>query len=124
MSSLDQDLLDNLIPEEIAAVQGDDLSEEDRAAQERIATGKDDRAATDDPVPVYQAELPPDFETKVHSLDERERALRDAVRAGEIEFDEMEGQREAMIAERSQLNVIRVKADISREMNEQVASKR
>lgn len=124
MSSLDQDLLDNLTPEEIAAVQGDDLSDEDRAALERIANGKDDRAAGDDPVPVYQAELPPDFETKVHSLDERERALRDAFRAGEIEFDEMEEQREALIAERSQLNVIRVKADISREMNEQVASKR
>lgn len=70
----------------------------------------------------YKAELPANFEETLADLSEREADLKQKFRDGDIEFDEFEESRAAIIAEREKLNTARIKAEISQEMTQQTAA--
>lgn len=184
MSTLDNDALDTLTPEEREAIQGSDYTPEELATMQNIAgsggdnddnddddddgdgaaTGDDGAAAAasaagdpagdagaadgDDGVAadvaaaraakeaetqrqakqaqeasradfVYSAELPADFNDRLSSLGTREAELRQKFRDGELEFDEYDAQRELLFQERSELERLRTKSEISNEMHKQ-----
>lgn len=95
------------------------------AAAEPPAAQNDEAAAPArraDPAP-YSAQLPEDFDDQVKSVADQEADLKAKFRAGEIEFDEFEEQREALIAKREALNQAKVKAEIAQEMAAQAAER-
>lgn len=69
--------------------------------------------------PSYEARLPEDYDDKVKDLETQESDLKAQFKAGDIEFDEFEGRRAAIVAQRDDLRVAKVKAEISQEMAEQ-----
>lgn len=87
---------------------GDDAGEAPRPAVDSAAS--------------YKAALPEDYQTQVDGLAEKERALKAQFRDGEIDFDEYESQRDALVNERDALTSARIKAEISQEMQAQAAT--
>jgi hypothetical protein len=84
----------------------------------------DPAAATREPAPRaprYEARLPEDFDARVKTLGEKEAELKRQFRAGEIEFDDFEAQRDELLRERETLTIARTKAEISQEMTAQTA---
>lgn len=86
----------------------------------------DDATVEDDPdaAPTrneYVAKLPDDFDQKIADLATQEAAIRTKFKEGEIELEDYEAQRDAILKERETLNTARVKAEISQEMREQAA---
>lgn len=69
----------------------------------------------------YRAELPQDFADKKADVDRRATELRERFKAGEIELDEYEVQRDQIEDERDTLRRLELKAEISQEMNQQTA---
>lgn len=67
----------------------------------------------------YRADLPSDFAEKKADADRRAGELRAKFKAGEIEVEEYEAQRATIDDERDALRRAEIKAEISREMNEQ-----
>lgn len=67
----------------------------------------------------YRADLPNDFAEKKADADRRAGELRAKFKAGEIEVEEYEAQRATIDDERDALRRAEIKAEISREMNEQ-----
>jgi hypothetical protein len=72
--------------------------------------------------PAYKAELPEDFDDQMASLKTQEDELRTKFKAGDMELDDYESQRDAIIAQRSDLDRLKVKAEISQEMTQQSAA--
>lgn len=73
------------------------------------------------PLPRYEAKLPEDFEEQVKALGAKEAELKRQFKAGELEFDDFELAREALLTQREALTLARTKAEISQEMNAQHA---
>jgi hypothetical protein len=148
MSTFDADALATLTDEERAAIQSDDEDEGAAAAvaadepgadaegDDRDDDGDDDgdaqgadapaasdpaHAAAPTPTTGYQAALPADYDDKVKAVADREAELKRAFRAGELEFDEFETQRDELQREREGLTIARAKAEIASEMQAQTA---
>jgi len=87
-----------------------------------------DAAADATPAPAtvqarrYEAKLPDNYDATVQDLATRESELRAKFKAGEIEFDDFEEQRGAILTEREGLLVARTKAEVSQEFNAQGAA--
>jgi hypothetical protein len=173
MSTLSDDALATLTPEEQEAIKGDDYNADELAAMQKLASDvpdDDDDADDDDdgnegsttdqssaaPIegkaaevaakpgaesqagavddtsaapgntqasaPRYDAALPADYEAKVSELTQREAELKRAFRAGELEFDDFETQRDELLRDREALTIARAKAEISQEMQQQTAA--
>ena len=73
------------------------------------------------PLPRYEAKLPEDFAEQVKALAAKEAELKRQFKAGELEFDDFELAREALLTQREALTLARTKAEISQEMNAQNA---
>lgn len=137
-----------LSPEEEAALKsiaadGDDDDDDDDDKKDdgedgdsTVATAKatDDAAtATDaDPViedkekspefkPRYQVAMPDDFDEQVKSVDDREAALLEKFKLGELEADDFVVENRKLSNERRELDTLRTKAEIAREMGAQTA---
>lgn len=85
---------------------------------------KDEPPAQDEPAPAptrneYLAKLPEDFEQKITDLATQEAEIRAKFKTGDIELDEYELQRDAILKERESLNTSKLKAEISQEMRDQ-----
>lgn len=143
--------LATLSPEEIASLEESALSPEEEAALKRISatddegdadddssaaatvTAPDDAAtATDaDPViedekspefkPRYQVAMPDDFDAQVKAVDDREAALLEKFKMGELEADDFVVENRKLSNERRELDTLRTKAEIAREMGAQTA---
>lgn len=72
--------------------------------------------------PTYKAELPADFQEQVAALKEEQDALRQKFKAGEIELDAYEAERDAIAQKQRDLDRAAIKAEISSEMTEQTAA--
>lgn len=169
----DNDVLDTLTPEERAAIEDTEYSQEELAAMKGIAaeggeddeddddgagtgdggdktpvegkgaadgaaaagkkeeTASDDDAGNDDsageaaqddkrtPRAVYRASLPEDYDAQVKAVSDEMSALSQSFRAGEIEFEDFETRQAELLAKRDNLRDVKIKADISSEMNSQ-----
>lgn len=67
----------------------------------------------------YTADLPADIEEKQAAVSERLGKLREQFKDGDLDVDEYEAQREALVAEREAMNKAITKAEIAREMQQQ-----
>lgn len=67
----------------------------------------------------YEAKLPDNYDATVKDLATREADLRAKFKEGDIEFDDFEEQRAAILTEREGLLVARTKAEVSDEFNAQ-----
>lgn len=70
----------------------------------------------------YEAALPEDFDDQVSALGTREAELKTQFRDGEIDFEQYEVGRDALMAERETLTIARAKAEISKEITAQSAA--
>lgn len=71
---------------------------------------------------VYDAKLPENYTEKLADLKTQEDELRTKFKAGEIEFDDFESQRDALVAERDTLNRQATKAELLEDINKQNAA--
>jgi hypothetical protein len=71
--------------------------------------------------PVYEAKMPEDFKEQIDELAKKETELRDKFKAGDIELEEYDSERESILQQREALNSTRIKAEISAEMSQQSA---
>lgn len=106
----------------------DDGDDESAAPQEGKAA--EPPAADDEPadepvqaavVPRYEAQLPQDYDQQIAALKERDAELRQRFKDGEIDIDERDAGLAELAEQRERLLVLRAKAEISREMTEQMA---
>ncbi|HEV6963896.1 hypothetical protein [Roseateles sp.] len=72
-------------------------------------------------VPRYEAALPADHQAKLDDIAAKEADLKAKFKAGEIDFDAYETERETLIRDRAVLDRATVKAEISQEMTQQTA---
>lgn len=72
--------------------------------------------------PGYQAELPQNFNELVADITTKQAELREKLKAGELDIDDFDTQNEALITQREDLRAARIKAEISREMQQQSAN--
>lgn len=72
-------------------------------------------------VPRYEAVLPSDYQAKLDDLTTKEADLKAKLKAGDIDFDAYDTEREELSRERSALERAAVKAEISQEMTQQTA---
>lgn len=100
---------------DVAAAKAAKQAEADRLAEQEAAAK---RTASNFN---YSAQLPADFNDRLAALDTRAAELKQKFRDGEIEFDDFDAQREELFRERSELNSLRTKAEISEEMRSQSA---
>lgn len=70
---------------------------------------------------VYRAELPADFEQRAQSIKDAAEALREKFKAGDIDLDEYEAERDKLDEQRDEVNRLRVKAEIAGEIEAQSA---
>ena len=94
-----------------------------QAAEEEAAAA----AAAGDPapfVPVFKAALPEDFEAQVEALKTKRSDLRTQFKAGELELDDYEAQRETIDEKLGELNTLKVKADIAADNEKQTGEQR
>lgn len=70
---------------------------------------------------VYSAELPADIEGQQKQISDELGTLRDKFKAGDLEVDDYETQRDALLGKREDLNKAIIKAEISQEMQQQDA---
>lgn len=71
--------------------------------------------------PSYTAELPADIEVKQQAISTELGELRDKFKAGDIDVDDYEAQRDTLLDQRGELNKAITKAEISQEMQQQSA---
>ena len=71
--------------------------------------------------PSYTAELPADIEAKQQAISTELGELRDKFKAGDIDVDDYEAQRDTLLDQRGELNKAITKAEISQEMQQQSA---
>lgn len=71
--------------------------------------------------PRYQVAMPDDFDEKVKSVDDREAALLEKFKAGDLEADDFVVENRRLSNERRELDTLRTKAEIAREMGAQTA---
>lgn len=71
----------------------------------------------------YEAALPSDYDDKILAIKDRDRALRQQYKDGEIDIDERDQGLAELSEQREQLIVARTKAEISQEMRAQSESK-
>ena len=69
----------------------------------------------------YTAELPADIEAKQQAISTELGELRDKFKAGDIDVDDYEAQRDTLLDQRGELNKAITKAEISQEMQQQSA---
>jgi hypothetical protein len=72
--------------------------------------------------PRYEAKLPSDYDDQIKSLKDRDAELRQRFKDGEIDIDERDAGLAELAEQREQLLVLRAKAEISQEMNQQSAA--
>lgn len=139
--------LANLSPEERAALEESELTPEEIAALEAIAGDDDDdeedegdpgataaapsednsplAPATDDDAavfsPRYQATLPDDFDAQMKAVDAREAELAAQFKAGEMDAEEFLAENLKINNQRREMDILRTKVEISREMGAQTA---
>lgn len=77
-----------------------------------------------DPPFVFKSELPADFNDRVAALAAEETELRQKFTAGDIDMNEYDAQRDAIMVRRTELNNIKIRADIADDMNRQSAEAR
>jgi hypothetical protein len=70
---------------------------------------------------VYKAELPADFDSQVGALSGREADIKRQFAGGEIDLDKFTDEIAALSKDREALNSLKIKAEISQEMNAQQA---
>jgi hypothetical protein len=70
---------------------------------------------------VYKAELPADFDAQVGALSEREADIKRQFAGGDIDLDKFTDEIAALSKDREALNSLKIKAEISQEMNAQQA---
>lgn len=80
------------------------------------ATTTDDSTSRRAPDAGYVATLPADFDQRVDDLRTQELELRTKFKAGELEVDEYEAQRDQIAVQRSQLDGLKVKVELTQEM--------
>ncbi len=68
---------------------------------------------------VYSAALPADIEQQQKQISDELGTLRDRFKAGEVEVDDYESQRDTLLGKREDLNKAIIKAEISQEMQQQ-----
>lgn len=100
---------------DVAAAKAAKQAEADRLAEQEAAAKRTNSNFN------YSAQLPADFNDRLSALDARAAELKQKFRDGEIEFDDFDAQREELFRERSELNSLRTKAEISDEMRTQSA---
>ncbi len=71
--------------------------------------------------PRYEAQLPSDYDDQIKSLKDRDAELRQKFKDGDIDIDERDEGLAQLSEQREQLVVLRAKAEISQEMNQQTA---
>lgn len=91
---------------------------DDQAAQEQAPAAPAPEAPK---ATTYKAELPADFQEQVDALKASQDALRQKFKAGDIELDEYEAERDAIAQKQRDLDRLALKAEISSEMTEQTA---
>jgi hypothetical protein len=96
------------------------------ASAEANADTDTDTDADEEPAPAaaprYEARLPSDYDDQIKSLKDRDAELREKFKAGEIDIDERDQGLAELSEQREQLLVLRAKAEISQEMNQQTAA--
>lgn len=111
----------------IAAAGGDGADDEGDAAAAAAAEEAAAAAADPDPapfVPVFKASLPADFDAQVTALKDERNALKTKFKEGELELDEYEEQREALDDRLSELNTLKVKAEIAADNEKQTGEQK
>lgn len=87
------------------------------------ATNTDTATNDNDPAPTtatrYDAQLPSDYDDQIKSLKDRDAELRQKFKDGDIDIDERDQGLAELSEQREQLVVLRAKAEISQEMNQQ-----
>lgn len=73
---------------------------------------------------VFKSELPADFNDQVEALSAQEAELRQKFKDGDIDMNEYDAQRDALLARRTELNSIKIRADIADDLNRQTAQAR
>ena len=153
MSAVDQtqynnngiDDLDQLTPEERAAIEDGAADDAEMATLSRLAQSDDDGddidpespdAVTDAPpaaaatpaadpppqaqaAPAYEYTLPDDFQARKDALAAKAEVLNSQFEAGEIESSDLTAGLRALAAQEGELGRMEVKAEVSREMHEQ-----
>lgn len=79
-------------------------------------------SAKADNAPRYDAKLPSDYDDQIKSLKQRDAELRQRFKDGEIDIDERDAGLAELTEQREALLVLRAKAEISQEMNQQSAA--
>jgi len=112
-------------------VPGDEDAEVDAAgaAAETEADGAQTAGATEDDgpepfVPVYQAQLPENFETSLGEISIEREALAEKFKAGDMQFEEFRVADKALQAKETALLALRTKSEIAAEMAQQSAAQR
>lgn len=106
---------DTGVDADVAAAKAAKQAEADRLAEQEAAAKRTNSNFN------YNFELPADFQDRLTALNTRESELKQKFRDGELEFDEFEAQRELLFGERSELNAMRIKSEISTETRTQSA---
>jgi hypothetical protein len=101
--------------------QPDDQDDQDdqEAAQE---SSPEPVEAIEAAAPRYEAKLPSDYDDQIKGLKERDAALRQQFKDGDIDIDERDAGLAELSEQREQLLVARAKAEISQEMTQQTAA--
>lgn len=79
-------------------------------------------SAKADNAPRYDAKLPSDYDDQIKSLKQRDAELRQQFKDGEIDIDERDAGLAELTEQREALLVLRAKAEISQEVNQQSAA--
>ena len=112
----------------------DDADDEDEAADDAAGTAKapvegrapasaaePDQVKYTEPKAIYQAQAPADLADRINALDAAEDEAHAKFEGGEIDANELRRQRVELRQQREALTAQRVKAEISQEMQEQMA---
>ena len=123
---------EELDPEALRKIAGDDSSADAKAAADAAAAAAAEAeaaaaaAAGDTPefAPAYRAEVSADLLAQNEADKKALADLKEKFRAGDIELDEYEAQREGISDRMREFDKAQVKAEVSREMGEQTAAQR
>lgn len=125
LAGLDQYTLDNLEPEERAALEGEEYSPQQQETLQELAKhapkdddtdageGGDSDAEIQPVPPVYQAQLPDDFAAQQAALKSDRDALAAKFRAGEIDFDSFQVENEKLQERHDDLARMQTKVDVA-----------
>jgi len=111
------------------AAAGSDDADAAGAAAETEGEGAQTAGATEDEgpepfVPVYQAQLPENFETSLGEISAEREALAEKFKAGDMQFEEFRVADKALQSKETDLLALRTKSEIAAEMAQQSAAQR